>query len=146
MAGEVVKGLQELEVNLGKVKGIITQNSLANSLEAGYFIWEGAAKVLIQTSPASGRMYSGHRASAPGQPPATDTGALVNNWPRPSKSFRVGGAEVAGGPGQEYAIHLELGTVKMDPRPFMRPALDENVPEINRAVQRDLHRKIEAAL
>lgn len=143
---ETVRGLDELEVNLGKVVGVVTGQSLARALEAGYFVWEGAAKILINTSPATGRSYSGHQASAPGEPPATDTGGLVNNWPRPNRKALANGASVEGGPGQEYGPHLELGTVNMEARPFMRPALDNNVPEITRAVQRNLKAKIEGAL
>ena len=143
---KTITGLDQLKVNLGKVKGIVTGNSLANALVAGYFVWEGEAKQLIANSPASGRKYGGHRASAPGEPPATDTGGLLNNWPRPQKNFTAFGAEVEGGPGQEYASHLELGTIKMDARPFMRPALDENEGKISRVVGKQLEIKIEGAL
>ncbi len=141
-----IKGLDQLKINLGKVEGVVSGNSLANALQAGYFVWEGIAKKLIATSPASGRKYGGHRASAPGEPPATDTGGLLNNWPRPQKNFTPFGAEVEGGPGQEYASHLELGTVKMEARPFMRPALDENEVKIGQAVARVIKIKIEGSL
>lgn len=143
---KTISGLDQLKVNLGKVKGVVSGNSLVNALQAGYFVWEGEAKKLIATSPATGRKYGGHRASAPGEPPATDSGGLLNNWPRPKKNFTATGAEVEGGPGQEYADDLELGTINMDARPFMRPALDENEAEINRVVGKVLEIKIEGAL
>lgn len=143
---KVIKGLDQLKINLGKVKGVVTGNSLANALQAGYFVWEREARHLIQTSPATGKKYGGHRASAPGEPPATDTGGLLSNWPRPQKKFTARGAEVEGGPGQDYASHLELGTIKMEARPFMRPALDENEGKISRAVSRILEIKIEGVL
>ena len=141
-----IKGLDQLEINLGKVVGAVTGNDLAQALKAGYFVWEGKAKKLIATSPATGRKYGGHRASAPGEPPASDTGGLLNNWPTPKKNFTATGAEIEGGPGQEHASHLDLGTVKMDSRPFMRPALDENEAEIERAGGSILKMKIEGAL
>lgn len=61
-----------------------------------------------------------HQASAPGEAPASDTGFLVNNRSvsidpvaiRASLSFHAA-----------YAIHLEFGTDRMEPRPFARPAL-----------------------
>lgn len=143
---KVIQGLDQLKINLGKVTGVVTGNSLASALEAGYRVWEGEAKQLIATSPATGRKYGGHRASAPGEPPATDTGGLLSNWPGPQKNFTATGAEVKGGPGQEYAIHLELGTINMDSRPFMRPALDENEDKINRVVGKQLEMRIEGVL
>ena len=141
-----ISGLDKLNFNLGNVTGVLSGNSFANALLAGYFVWEGEAKQLIANSPASGRKYGGHRASAPGEPPATDTGGLLNNWPRPKKNFTAFGAEVEGGPGQEYASHLELGTIKMDARPFMRPGLDENEVKIGAAVGRVIKMKIEGSL
>lgn len=71
--------------------------------------------------PKSGALYpNGHQASAPGEYPAIDTGALVNSI----------GTEMTGPlrgivyEGQEYAVHLEYGTVYMAPRPHMVPAVE----------------------
>jgi HK97 gp10 family phage protein len=63
-----------------------------------------------------------HQASAPGQPPATDTGRLLNSIGHTVGSDADGlyadvSARVA------YAVFLELGTRYMAPRPFLRPAL-----------------------
>jgi HK97 gp10 family phage protein len=64
-----------------------------------------------------------HQASAPGMPPATDTGRLLG-----SIHHTVGddadGQYAHIGSDVEYALYLELGTRYMAPRPFMRPALD----------------------
>lgn len=77
-----------------------------------------------------------HQASAPGNPPATDTGRL-----RATLSHHVGrdsdGLYVDAGsganpsiPGVAYALHLELGWVNAEtgthaePRPFIRPSLE----------------------
>ncbi len=73
-----------------------------------------------------------HRASAAGEPPATDTGYLV------SKIFTnidpVGlGASVESR--ADYSSFLEFGTSKMAARPFMQPALEENKPRIRRLEQ-----------
>lgn len=63
-----------------------------------------------------------HRASSPGQPPAVDTGRL-----RSSITYEIGtqGRVLVArvGTNVEYAKHLELGTSRMRPRPFLRPAL-----------------------
>jgi len=63
--------------------------------------------------------------SAPGEPPAVDTGRL-----RASITHRVEteGEEIAGyvGTNVEYATDLEFGTSKMAERPFMIPAVERN--------------------
>lgn len=61
-----------------------------------------------------------HRASAPGESPAIDTGALVNSI----QSRQLGPMQWAVVAGTEYAKPLEYGTAKMAARPFMRPAAD----------------------
>jgi phage gpG-like protein len=68
--------------------------------------------------PHSGRWYGKHQASAPGEMPAIDTSALVN-------SIQVepeGDLTQVVYTNQEYAVHLEYGTVRMAARPFMVPA------------------------
>jgi hypothetical protein len=83
---------------------------------------EGITKTLL-SQPGSGRLYSRgktveHRASAPGEPPAPDTGRL-----RASVTTEVvrGANEVIGyvAVNTEYAAALELGTEKVKPRPYL---------------------------
>lgn len=83
---------------------------------------EGITKTLL-SQPGSGQVYQRgktveHRASAPGEPPAPDTGRL-----RASVTTEVvrGVSEVTGyvAVNTEYAAHLELGTEKMKPRPYL---------------------------
>lgn len=63
-----------------------------------------------------------HRASAPGQPPATDLGMLAA-----SITWALGrdakGLFAVVGSGLRKARWLELGTRRMAARPFLRPAL-----------------------
>lgn len=140
-----LKGLDELDINLEKIVDAVTGAQLIKALEAGYFVFEGESKNLIR-EPGTGRTYGRHQASAPGEPPATDTGALLNNWPEPTGKRTAKGASVEGGPGQEYAKHLELGTSKTAARPFMRPALDDNKKKIETAVSAILKAAINKAL
>jgi hypothetical protein len=83
---------------------------------------EGITKTLL-SQPGSGRLYQRgktveHRASAPGEPPAPDTGRL-----RASVTTEVvrGPNEVTGyvAVNTEYAAALELGTEKVKPRPYL---------------------------
>lgn len=70
-----------------------------------------------------------HQASAPGEPPAPDTGLL-----RASVSHHVGVdadgmyAEIGSGaspdiPGLDYGVYLDVGTHDIEPRPWLRPSL-----------------------
>jgi HK97 gp10 family phage protein len=84
----------------------------------------------IQRGPASGVTYKKsnptrtHTASAPGQPPMTDTGRLAN-----SITFdRVGDLTATVGSALDYALHLEYGTSRMAARPFFRPAVERMRP------------------
>lgn len=105
---------------------------VARDLEARALRVEAAQKILL-SEPGSGRIYRRrgvvHQASAPGQPPAVDTGLL-----RASISHQVSEdadglyAEIGSGanpaaPGVKYAIYLEDGTRHMAPRPWARPSL-----------------------
>lgn len=80
----------------------------------------------IKNSPANGRAYKNHTASAEGNPPRTDTGRLVGSiavvMPENAKALE---AEI--GAYVNYAAHLEYGTRNMGARPFMFPALEQNM-------------------
>jgi phage gpG-like protein len=65
------------------------------------------------------------RASAPGEPPAVDTGVLRNSINFEIQEF----GKVVVGTANEYAEPLEFGTHAILPRPFMRPAL-ANVKDV----------------
>ena len=99
---------------------------------------------LIQSGPKSGRVYRRrgvtHRASAPGQPPASDTGSLAGSGDvnrlgngltvrvtfrrRYARALELGSAyRIGGGGGGPGPSQLEFGTQTLAPRPFLRPAL-----------------------
>ncbi len=87
----------------------------------------------------SGRVYRRgkrgtilHRASAPGEPPATDTGNLVNSIYAKMTDQVTG--EV--GSTAKYAAVLELGGAHMAARPALRPALKAELPEFENAMNR----------
>lgn len=66
-----------------------------------------------------------HRASAPGRPPARRTGALIESVSEPDIRQVSGGVIGRITIGASYAIHLERGTPRMAPRPFVRPAIEK---------------------
>ena len=79
-----------------------------------------------------------HRASAAGEPPATDTGFLVNNI---ALKVDVDGLGASVESRADYSGFLEFGTSKMAARPFMQPALEENRPKIRRLAKQIVRAK-----
>lgn len=83
----------------------------------------------------SGREYKrnkkgrNHIASAPGESPAKDTGLLIN-----SLNAEHAGLVSTVGTNADYAMHLEFGTVKMEPRPFLEPAFEAAKPEFEKGL------------
>jgi len=90
----------------------------------------------IQGGPKNGREYKlnnprrTHRASAPGQAPATDTGRLVQ-----SITANITGLTAEVSANVQYAAPLEFGTVNMEPRPFLQPALDAQKARFNQRLK-----------
>lgn len=97
---------------------------------------------LVLRSPASGRVYEKtspkrtHIASAPGQPPATDTGRLAGSI----RAIESGTTHAAVEAQVDYAVHLEFGTRRMAARPFMTPATLAQLPRFEKGL-RDLTAK-----
>jgi hypothetical protein len=84
----------------------------------------------------TGRLYGSHRASAPGEAPATDTGGLEEaTQSRPVS----GGMEVYVGDEASYAARfLEWGSPggKIAPRPWFWPTVEEHRADFTEAVAR----------
>lgn len=98
----------------------------------------------IQRGPKSGVTYRRggvtHRASAPGQYPASDTGRLASSvrmeMPQPGNlTGRVGTAV-------NYGPHLEFGTSRMAARPWLMPSFER----AKIGVEKDLRARLEAKI
>lgn len=105
-------------VNLAKLEGLADQKAEAGIRKAAL---QGEARMkAILSQPGAGRTYGKHTASAPGQPPAPDTGQLRNATQADTQVRREGqdlvGRVVAN---KEYALALEKGTERMAARPFL---------------------------
>lgn len=90
-----------------------------------------ATRLVLETS-KTGNLYHRntitHQASAPGEPFASDTGNALNLIQTRYEDDYFTGIVNAGA---EYAAALEFGTEKMEPRPTMRPALENRRKNIN---------------
>lgn len=107
------------------LRALLSSSEVAADLERRAIKVENRVKALLST-PGQGRTYRRrgivHRASAPGAPPAVDTGQL-----RQSITHKLG-KDTAGlyadvGTNLEKARYLETGTSRMAARPFLAPAL-----------------------
>ena len=76
----------------------------------------------------TGRVYRHgnveHQASAPGEPPASDTGRLMGSITQQLAKDEQGLVERVG-TDVDYALPLERGTRFIEPRPFLLPALQQ---------------------
>lgn len=129
--------------NLADVLGEIGVGGKLGLADVGIEVTNRVKRSLSQ--PGTGRLYGRpgvrgatavlHRASAPGRPPAVDTGRL-----RASYTWRLGvdarGDFVEVGTNVIYAPFLEYGTRKMRARPHLRPAINEMVALIGDLVAR----------
>ena len=119
---------------------------LQEVIKGGAQLIRGEAVKSIQTGPKSGRVYQRynptrtHKASAPGEAPASDTGNLVRNIKVKQKDQDT--VEVESN--APYSAFLEFGTSKMLARPFLFPAFEKSKSKITQAVFSRIKKKIEA--
>lgn len=111
-------------------RGVRAVNAMRN---AELEVLKGQRNGRVYRKPFSRATYT---ASAPGESPARRTGNLRMHWNGQvnSKSSSSGGvAIVAELESQEsYAAHLENGTSRMAPRPFVEKIKQEATPEIQK--------------
>ncbi len=107
------------------------------AIATGALLVERDAKVSIDRGSKTGRVYEKtnprrtHRASAPGEAPATDLGNLVRNITFVVDSDGLGASVESRG---SYSRALEFGTTRMAARPFLFPAFEKNKKRIGKAV------------
>lgn len=89
--------------------------------ESGYTkIYAGDSEGFVVALKGKQNLSQTHRASADGDPPASDTGRLEGSifFDKEGPLTATVGSHLA------YAVHLEYGTIKMAARPFFRPAVE----------------------
>ena len=127
-------GVEEATKALEKVKEDLEKDMKEILLGGGQLI-RGEAIRSIQQGSKSGKTYKKynptrtHKASAPGEAPASDTGFLVSNIRVKEQKDVVQVRSEA-----SYSKFLEYGTSKMLARPFLFPATERSRPKIQQAV------------
>lgn len=91
------------------------------------------AQVSITEGAVSG---AGHVPSRPGEPPNNDTGVLANNI----ETVQVEPLKVVVSSNAPYSAPLEFGSSRMQPRPYMAPALEKNRKYITQAILTGINR------
>ena len=144
-----ILGIPRLRQQLQQIPKAV-HSGLVRAIATSALSLDKSMKEMIQRGPKTGRVYKRgnvlHRASAPGEPPASDTGRLASSI---SPQFHDNGLRATIGVHEvsrvRYATFLEFGTRRMLPRPFVRPAFtlkkDEIKARLHRAVESGLRRK-----
>lgn len=127
-----LNGSKELQAALrnmsDEVRGNVSKAVIGTAMELRRDVVKS-----IQRGPASGRTYQKynprrtHTASAPDQPPMSDTGRLAN-----SITFdKIDDLTASVGSAIAYAAYLEYGTSRMAARPYFRPAVQRIEDKFN---------------
>jgi len=112
--------------------------AVRKGLDATALTYTSDVKRSMVESPRGGRVYLRgkrrniqHKASAPGEPPAPDTGQLVKSilWKRTDGPGPID-AKVDAGSAVLKSLFLEYGTRRMAARPAFRPALARILPQV----------------
>ena len=139
-----VKNLQKVMGQLNKLNKQL-EPDFQEIVKGGAQLIRGEAIKSIQQGAKSGIVYEKynprrtHRASAPGEAPASDTGNLVSKITVKQKSKNITNVES----NANYSAFLEYGTSKMQPRPFMLPAFEKSKKPITEATFKRVVKKIE---
>lgn len=132
-----VKGMDELQRNFKQLADKYGKAVAHATVQGGQLVRTTAIQSIQQQSNGNevtryrlgGGSYQ-HIASKPGDPPNTDTGALVrsiNVEIRPDATYV--------GTSIKYAPYLEFGTARMAERPWLNPALENNKARITRMIR-----------
>jgi HK97 gp10 family phage protein len=139
-----VKNLQKVMNQLKKLDKRL-EPDFQEIVKGGAQLIRGEAIKSIQQGAKSGIVYEKynprrtHRASAPGESPASDTGNLVSKIIVKQQSKDKVNVES----NANYSAFLEYGTSKMQPRPFMLPAFEKSKKPITEATFKRVVKKIE---
>lgn len=140
-----VEGVAEAFAALDKL-GVIGQHEARKAVAATAQKVRTTAIKSIQQHRSKGVTYElvspnrKHTASAPGNPPNSDTGELV-------RSIRVAmleGPNAAVGTALDKGLWLEFGTSNMKPRPWLHPAMNDEAEYFISQLKQALETSIKA--
>lgn len=124
--------MASVTINLAAMEGLAQAKAVKGIQRAAL---QGEARVkAILSQPGSGRMYGKHQASAPGEPPAPDSGQL-RAATQADTQVREMGSDLVGRivANKEYALPLAVGTEKAAPRPYFDQLATDFSDELRQA-------------
>jgi hypothetical protein len=135
--------IKELRLLPGKLSENARKRFARALMISAVNIAEGAKEEIQIGTPRTGRIYrkaSGriHRASAPGEYPASDTGQLVNSI----HAVKVSGLAVRVGSVAKHGRLLEEGTRRMRKRPWLTPEITKELPALRARVLKAMSKGI----
>ena len=144
-----VEGLENLGAASQRAQRAIVRQLNIGLLDVGHKV-EKDAKDSIRGGSKSGRIYQRrtvtHRASAPGEAPANDTGRLLNGIRTKLDTIKLAVEVLAFARDKagkvNYAYELEFGNSRVAARPFLFPALERNKAWIRSRLEQALGRGI----
>jgi HK97 gp10 family phage protein len=113
----------------------VATNEIEKAIAAGAIAIQREAKRLVNQNAGPTKTAPRRPSSAPGQPPHKRTGTLGRSIDSetirrfPNFTGRIG-------TNINYGRWLELGTRRMKPRPYLRPALDAKRAAVIQAIRR----------
>lgn len=136
-----IEGGPQLEAALRQY-GAKAERLVADAVNATGLELRGDIVKRHQQGPKTGEVYQKynprrtHRASAPDEAPATDTGRLASsvNFRREGRMSATVGSDIV------YAAMLEFGTSRVAPRPAWVPAVEAMRPKFQQRLEAALRR------
>ena len=129
-----IEGTKEMQAALKDITGEAYRAADDAVMETAANL-EAGVKLRMQQGPHTGKLYRRrsvvHRASAPNEAPAPDTGALLGSI----YHERAGRLKAVAGSRMAYAAYLEFGTTKIDPRPAWVPEVEKQRPRFLMALE-----------
>tara|TARA_Y100000114_G_scaffold44835_1_gene40539 strand:+ start:28924 stop:29352 length:429 start_codon:yes stop_codon:yes gene_type:complete len=126
----IFRNTNALKKQIAKRLTTEAENEIKVRLFSSANLVEAEARQSIQRGVKSGRVYKRrsivHQASAPGEPPASDTSFLVSNITKTAVEKSGTALSISVESKAPYSKFLEFGTRKMSARPFLQPALEKN--------------------
>lgn len=124
--------MAKVTINLAALEGLAEQKAV-KGIQRAALAGEAITKANL-SRPGTGRIYGKHQASAPGEPPAADTGRL-RNATQADTQVRLDGDDIVGRvvANDEKAHALEVGTERMAPRPFLGLLATDHTDDLRQA-------------
>ena len=144
-----IKLISQHIANALKISALLVESEIKNLLSEGgqgevyEDIFRNINGKVVPVGPRTGNNLSAsHRASKAGDSPASDTGNLRRGIQARDVNISSGRGTVAVASTAPYSVYLEYGTSQMEPRPFMRPGLRNQIKnilnELKKAVNKSL--------